>query len=343
MNDDTFIICTRTSKNDKFVSEPGITQYLAVSEQDKSYSPANSITRAKWRKRVMDAADGKEDSITGMRGDVLVFIHGYNNDIPTVLWRTRTLQRTLREQGWKGVVVGFDWPSANSTLNYLEDRSDASAVSLELVRESLDLLVEAQTPKRAGTPVCKLNVHLIAHSTGAYVIMEAFAQAMHHGNYFKSDWRIGQVAFIGGDVSTDSLTKHNGSHPMFDRIMRLTNYSNGCDKVLAVSNAKRLGIAPRVGRVGLPPEVYRKAVNVDCTEYFQTKDPEKSLFCGTFNHSWHIGDPVFALDLALTLEGEIDRGHIPTRIQSGNLLSLRADGARPTFQSKWDTSAPEGK
>lgn len=336
MEDDTFIICTRAVKQKEFIPEPGMTQFLVVPQQDGLYTPANRTTRAKWRKRVMDAADGSEDEVTGMRGDVLVFVHGYNNDIATVLWRTRTLHRTLKEQGWKGIVIGFDWPSDNSTLNYIEDRSDASEVSLELVRESLDLLVEAQAPGRTGSPGCKLNVHLIGHSTGGYVIMQAFVQAMSKGKYFKSDWRIGQVAFIGGDISTDSLTKYNGSHPMFDRIMRFTNYSNGYDRVLAISNAKRLGTAPRVGRVGLPRDVDRKAINVDCSDYFQAKDPDESEFCGTFNHSWHIGDPVFALDLALTLEGEIDRDYIPTRSRAGDQLTLRSGSARPRFQDRWD-------
>jgi pimeloyl-ACP methyl ester carboxylesterase len=198
---DTCIICTRAVKKDQFIPEPDMTQFLVVPHQDDSYTPANRTIRADWRKRVMGAADGQEDLITGMRGDVLVFVHGYNNDIPTVLWRTRTLHRTLKEQGWKGIVIGFDWLSGNSTLNYIEDRSEASKVSLELVRENLDLLVEAQDTERAGSPVCKLNVQLRGHSTGAYVIAEAFIQVMNNGKYFKSDWRIGQVTLIGGDIS----------------------------------------------------------------------------------------------------------------------------------------------
>ncbi len=38
---------------------------------------------------------------------------------------------------------------------------------------------------------------------------------------------------------------------MFRRIMRLTNYQNGFDDVLGASNAKRMGVEPRAGRVGL--------------------------------------------------------------------------------------------
>ena len=72
---------------------------------------------------------------------------------------------------------------------------------------------------------------------------------------------------------------------MFERAIRLTNYSNHHDKVLDVSNAKRLSPSPRVRCVGLPRIPYAKAVNVDCSRYFQTKHPAQSVLNGTFNHS----------------------------------------------------------
>jgi hypothetical protein len=164
---------------------------------------------------------------------------------------------------------------------------------------------------------------------------------MKKGDLFKKAWRIGQVAFIGGDVSSASLnTSSDWARPMYDRIMRLTNYSNGFDKVLGVSNMKRLGTAPRAGRVGLPPDIPRKSVNIDCSGYFCSKDPGDSLFTGTFNHSWHIGDDTFALDLALTLEGEIDRDVISTRrIENGRLV-LVGGKSRPEYQDNWDEDRP---
>lgn len=79
---------------------------------------------------------------------------------------------------------------------------------------------------------------------------------------------------------------------------------------------------------------------MDCSEYFQSKDPRQSVFVGTFNHSWHIGDPEFALDLALTLEGEIDRLAIPTRRNDHGRLTLIAGQSRPKFQEDWDEDRP---
>ena len=307
-----FIICVRdVDKKGRFVAEPGDTKFLRVPYGARRYDTSNAMTRERWRMAVTAAADGEQDDVTGMTGDVLVFVHGYNNSPDAITWRTEMLQETLKQQSWRGQVIAFDWPSDNSTLNYLEDRSDAAAVADRMVTDAIGLLAEAQNDTKNP---CTINVHVLGHSTGAYVIMEAFAQAQKHGSLFRTDWRVAQVGLIGADIAADSLKADSDwSRPLFNRCVRLTNYSNRHDKVLGVSNAKRLGTSPRAGRVGLPSGAHPKAVNVDCTDYFATKDPSQSRFNGTFNHSWHIGDSVFALDLALTLEGAIDRQALPTR------------------------------
>jgi esterase/lipase superfamily enzyme len=256
-------------------------------------------------------------------------VHGYNNDIGVVLQRQRRLQADLRAEGWRGIVVAFDWPSDNKTLNYLEDRADAAAVASQLVTHGIAPMAIGQL---SG---CKTNVHLLGHSTGAYVIVEAFATAQKHGALFKTPWRVAQCAFIAGDVSSGSLAADSDwAQPMYERIMRLTNYSNPFDQVLGISNAKRLGTAPRAGRVGLPNDLHPKSVNVNCGPYFQTLNPKTATFFGTFNHSWHIGDRVFARDLAMTLEGAIDRNALPTRATVDGGLTL-IDGHRPKFQKYW--------
>lgn len=335
----TFVISTRAlDRRGRFVAEPGSTRFFRVPRGLGTYDPSFEIkSRERWRLLVADAADGEEDEVTGTTGDVLVFVHGYSNDIDIVLWRTETLRETLEVQGWRGTVVAFDWPSDNTTLNYLEDRADAAAVADRLVADGVKLLALAQNdPARP----CTLNVHLLGHSTGAYVIMEAFAQAMKDGALFKSDWRVAQCVFVAGDVAQSSLSATSEwAAPMFGRSMRVTNYACRHDKVLGVSNAKRLGTAPRAGRVGLPADAHPKAVDVDCSDYFATKDPRTSRFKGTFNHSWHVGDPVFALDLAMTLEGAIDRAAIPTRRRSDHGLVL-TPGVRPAFQAGWDAASP---
>ena len=75
---------------------------------------------------------------------------------------------------------------------------------------------------------------------------------------------------------------------------------------------------------------------MDCSEYFQHLDPKTFPYRGTFAHSWHIGNPVFARDLALTLSGGMDRNVVTTRTRTGDGRLVLTDGARPLFWERWD-------
>lgn len=330
-----YVVTARRNNAGVYDDEPGPVRFLKVPTSATDFDPSHAVSSPKeWAAEVVGLADGDENPLSiSPTGDVLVFVHGYNNSREVVLQRLRQLRADLRAEKWRGAVIAFDWPSHNKTLNYIEDRQDAAKVAIELVRKCLDLIVEGQ--KRD----CQTNIHLLCHSTGAYVAMEAFVQAEKNGDFFKSDWRLGQVAFVGADVSSGSLSRTDSwSAPMFRRIMRLTNYSNPYDSVLAVSNAKRLGVSPRAGRTGLPDDAHPKSVNVDCGSYFASLDPKTATYVGSWTHSWHIGSRVFARDLAMTLEGAVDRGVLPTRRNEGGILVLQ-DAERPLFMEDWNIKA----
>jgi len=131
------------------------------------------------------------------------------------------------------------------------------------------------------------------------VIREAFAVAQKNGELYVANWKVSLVALIAGDISRHSLAEgREASKPMYARLLRLTNYSNRHDKVLMASNVKRLGVSPRLGRLGLPADAPGTVVNVDCVAYFAQLDPKSQPVFGIFRHSWHIGNPVFTRDLA---------------------------------------------
>lgn len=334
-----YSICTRAVKNGEFISEPGNVRYLKSPREEVTRAhPSHEIGAGEWIKEVRDLADGIADSRVSEGGDILIFIHGYNNTLESIARRQRYLSEDLAAEGFKGVVIAFDWPCDDSTLNYLEDRWDASEVANLLVSKGIKLLARGQEQG------CETNIHLLGHSTGAYLIMEACAQAQKMGPLFKKDWRIGQVAFIGGDVSSDSLAKDSDwGQSLFEHALRITNYSNPFDSVLAISNAKRLGTAPRAGRVGVPGcNAHPKVVNVNCADYFKSLNPRKARFDGTFCHSWHVGDRVFARDLMLTMTSGIDRLAIPTRKECGDgSLSLQ-DAPLPQHYADWNLTSPQG-
>ena len=326
---DRFIMCARAIKNGIFIAEPGQSRFLIVPEGELP-SPKHAVRKSDfWFKKLRTATVWGKDSRNSSqdRGDLVIFIHGYNNDQKIVMDRHRQLKSDLTTAGFKGEVMSFDWPSENMAINYLEDRHDAKKTAMQLVTDGISMLSEQQTPD------CAINIHLLGHSTGAYVIRESFDDA-DDARLANNSWMVSQIVFIGGDISSSSMTEGNSStDSLYRHCERLTNYSSLYDSALKLSNAKRLGIAPRVGRVGLPGNAPTKAVNVDCTEYFELlssnneiKQTDQEITLGSFDHSWHIGNKLFARDLFETLRGDRDQTIIPTRVMSeeGKLKLVRS-------------------
>jgi hypothetical protein len=92
------------------------------------------------------------------------------------------------------------------------------------------------------------------------------------------------------------------------------------DVVLDISNVKRTGVAPRVGRVGLPDDAPAFAVNVDCSEYYVLLDSSKAVETadeplgrpGAQTHSWYFGNAIFSRDVFDTIIG-VENGQRSTR------------------------------
>jgi hypothetical protein len=308
-----YLICTRNKKAQRFGSEPGPTRFLKVPAQATQPLPKHAMNRkVLWVDEVLSHSKGganPEDPLPA--GDILFFVHGYNNSPKVVLERQRLLSKDLKGQGFDGVVVGFDWPSGSSALNYLEDRSDARRTALQLVNDGIKRFAARQV---VG---CNVNLHMLAHSTGAFVIREAFDDADDTASIANISWTVSQMVFIAADVSRKAMCLGDSkSSSIYRHCVRLTNYSNPFDKVLKLSNIKRVGVAPRAGRVGLPEDADEKAVDINCGHHFSNLD-ERTEAIGSWSHSWHIGDPQFTHDLLHTLRGDVDRNCLETRESDG--------------------------
>lgn len=311
-----YIACVRNKIKGKFGDEPGATYFLKVpsNKKTKFYGVDHIISKKNdWFDEVRKEATSSNSEC----GDILFFIHGYNNDQKVVLERHRSIKSSLKKAGYDGVVVSFDWPSSDSALNYLEDRSDAKFTAIKLVD---DCIKTFSVKQRAS---CKINVHLLAHSTGAYVVREAFDDADDRRNIASSNWSISQIMFIGADLSSKSMSLNNAkSSSIYRHCVRLTNYSSPYDSALKLSNVKRVGVAPRVGRIGLPEDIPHNAVNVDCGLYYN-KNEKTITATGTKSHSWYIGNDRFTADMLNTIKGDIDRHLIPSRRIIDGALCLK--------------------
>ena len=299
-----YVLCARNVKGKKFGSEPAPSSYLFVPDDAQPSPDQAQSSGDKWATRVL--ADARKGVPKGELGNILVFVHGFNNSQQTVMERHRRLRDDLSAGGFKGVVVSFDWPSGDKGLFYLEDLVDANKSAFQLVGDGIMLLARLQVPD------CKVNIHILAHSMGAYVTREAFTAADDADDLAGKTWYTSQVMLIAGDISSGSLSEdEHRTSGLYRNCTRLTCYSNRHDGVLALSNVKRAGVKPRAGRVGLPDDAPSKAVNVECGDYWTTI-PKSQRVIGNREHSWHIGDPVFTRDMMDTMNG-IDREVMETR------------------------------
>lgn len=314
-----YVFTVRSVKSGKFANEPGASYFLEVPTSARDIKPGHQMgKKSDWVKKVMeDAKSGRQNPDTEADlGDILVYVHGFNTPTKTMLKRHRKIKAGLSAQGYKGAVISFDWPSANSALNYLEDRSDAKETARRLVDEGIATFAALQTPE------CEINVHILAHSMGAFVVREAFDDADDRPRIAAVSWSVSQVLFVGADVSAGSMADDNPkSSSLYRHAVRVTNYYNPFDGVLSLSNVKRVGVAPRVGRIGLPDDRPGKAVNVNTGPYFNA-NRDKFDDVDFAGHNWYFDGEVFMRDAYLTLMGEIDRNAIPTREGFDDELTL---------------------
>ncbi len=334
-----FLISVRNAEGSNveppyFGNEPGPTLYLEVPDGVDPHPEEHRLDRDVWLKKVLKRAEaGKHSERHPLKGysygDILIFVHGYNNAISDITARHDLLQKNLSKKGFNGAIISYDWPSAEATLNYLEDRSDAKATASRLVKDGIAILAKNQLEQEENK--CDIDVHLLGHSTGAYVIREGFYEARQHRTISRGNWHVSQIMLIGGDIARKSLSRDDSkSQALFTHAARITNYQNPFDSALKISNVKRLGMAPRVGRVGLPDDAPGNIVNINVGDHWEGLNEKDSEAKGNWSHSWHFGDPHFSEDLLHTIQGDIDRHKIPTRTVVNGELTLRPKKRAPT-------------
>ncbi len=323
----SFILCTRDKVvgEDKFGSGHGSVSYLRIPEKDNVPRPSHKIGGVRqWLDDIVNQAN-TPGMTPASKLDIVFFVHGYNNSPEESLTRQRLVEKELKDRGFKCMVVGFDWPTAGSALLYAYDRFEAQNAAYLLVKAGIIPFVNYTLKD------CPINIHVMAHSMGGFVVREAF-RAVDKGrnSELANDWRIGQVVLFAADLSSDCFSLDNTEMvSVFNHCGRLTNYFSGHDEALAVSNVKNIDISSRVGRVGMPihTPAHEKAVDVDCGPRYvaipedERKENLKKVINGMVSHSWYLGDPIWYDDLAYTLKGKIDRNSIPSRTGVGNVGS----------------------
>ncbi len=138
----------------------------------------------------------------GSNRDILLYVHGFNTSYDELRFR---LAQIVEDGRFGGVPVLFTWPSTNSLLDY-----GAAKESATVSRDALAKLIRQLTE----TPGVG-RVHILAHSMGAWLTMEALRQDAIAGSPALAE-KLGDVMLAAPDIDLNvfrqQLARIDASH-----------------------------------------------------------------------------------------------------------------------------------
>ena len=91
-----YLISARLLQGDSFVAKPGTVHFIKVPRGSTLYDASHVIPVKTWVAEVQGLADGDENpNSISPTGDVLIFVHGFNNEMKEVIARTDDLRTNL--------------------------------------------------------------------------------------------------------------------------------------------------------------------------------------------------------------------------------------------------------
>ena len=166
-------------------------------------------------------------------GDIIIFIHGFNNNIEDAVLRTAQISYDLETISNKQFIpMTYSWPSKNKIGEYLTDY-EAAEWSVPHLKEFL-LDVYANSNGR--------NINVIVHSMGNQVFAKALSELFQE----KKDIKLNQVILAAPDIDA-KIFMDNIVPAIENSTNRTTVYMSNEDKAIFVSEKIRL-TEPRLGR-----------------------------------------------------------------------------------------------
>lgn len=166
----------------------------------------------------------------GSDRDALVFVHGFNTGYDEARLR---LAQIVADGRFGGVPVLFTWDSANNFFAYESDRQAAT-----VARDALGQLL-ADLGRAPGVG----RVHVLAHSMGAWLAMEAIREQAIAGNG-NLGGRLGEIMLAAPDIDMDVFRRQMARLPG----VRVSIFATPDDRALNLSS-RLAGRRLRVGAI----------------------------------------------------------------------------------------------
>jgi esterase/lipase superfamily enzyme len=194
---------------------------------------ADTLTKAEARQTFQRLMAGRKVR------RVLVFVHGYNNNFETAVFR---FAQIMHDSSADAVPILFTWPSRGRLLAYNYDR-ESTNFSRGAFEETLRTLAEAPHVD---------EISILAHSMGNWLTLEALRQmSIRDGRVAP---KIKNVMLAAPDVDVDVFWKQiaemEGPRPRF------TLFVSRDDRALAFSR-RVWGSSARLGAIDPDQQPYR--------------------------------------------------------------------------------------
>jgi pimeloyl-ACP methyl ester carboxylesterase len=209
-----FFITVRSVTANAFGDNLGAIRYLVVPDGDIP-APAHAVKQSAWIKQIM--ATFPVDANGVPNGNLLFVVHGYNLAVAGVDAQQRNVKAGLADK-LACTIVSFDWPSWAETFAYLPQLDVAKKTAIDLVNAGVRPMLAAQKKD------CRVAIHILCHSMGAYVVREALDHA-DDGLETGTDWMVNQLVMIAGDVdAADFVAGNKDTESMLGHAYRITNF-----------------------------------------------------------------------------------------------------------------------
>ena len=241
---------------------------------------------------------------------ILVFVHGFNNDLQGALTTLADLHKLYVEPKDSPIerIVMFTWPSRNDLLKYRDDARDAVKSGYAMARAFRlmtgffhDLIMEAYRERKDPEgALCAQKIHLMCHSMGSRVFESMLDELQRSG--VRPNSVFGEILLMAADVDDDCMAP---GKPMSSAIQlgeRVHVYYHNGDQALGISE-KTKNAFNRLGRWGvrrtieLPDDVYQADVS-----YI---NDVRNLRERVGNHWYYLHSPSVARDVIDVLNGKV--------------------------------------
>ncbi|MEX0590659.1 MAG: alpha/beta hydrolase [Xanthobacteraceae bacterium] len=211
--------------------QPAIAEVrLSSPYENRAFSLA-SVGLGDWDiKSVQLLPNGLQWSEETRRRDVLIYVHGFNQSFEQAVLDAARLSDSTK---FRGETILFTWPSKSALLDYIYDR-DSAMWSRDALENMLIELIRHPAVN---------NIHLVAHSMGTMLSVEALRQ-LHARMGEQASLKIGAVVLAAPDIDIDVFS--SSVRRIGALAQRITVLTAANDRALAVLQKLAGGVA-RVG------------------------------------------------------------------------------------------------